>query len=113
MPLHIVGRDLVSDALIAQGRDKPIEQDRGVPVADGRGNAFGFERFTSIVDKGCRAGDLANPQDQVSCLIDDRTVLFRNATARIRWLDGIHRGHIIATSLRCASLSPSMYRWVV
>ena len=35
MPVHVVGGDLVGDALIAQCRDKPIEQDRRVPVADG------------------------------------------------------------------------------
>jgi hypothetical protein len=31
--------------------------------------------------------------------------------ARLGWSDGNHQ--IIDTSLRCTSLSPSMYRWVV
>jgi hypothetical protein len=51
MALHIVEGDLVGDALVAQYRDKPIEQRRRIPGADCRMNAFGRQRFTSISDK--------------------------------------------------------------
>ena len=110
--VHVVGRDLVGDALVAQGRDKPIEQDRRVPRADGRGN---FVRSTGIVENCGRANEATHSEDQPSCMIQSRTVLCPRATVRTRELDvaGIHRGQIIATSLRWASVSPSMYRWVV
>ena len=72
-------------------------------------------RSTGIVENCGRASEAANPEDQPSRMIEGRTVLCPRATARTRELDGagIHRGQIIDTSLRCASLSPSMYRWVV
>jgi hypothetical protein len=78
-------------------------------------NPFGFERFPGVIDKRRRASDAANPQDQPSRVIEGSTVLCPRAIP-LRWLlDGarVHRGQIIATSLRWASLSPSMYRWVV
>ena len=59
---------------------------------------------------------LANPQDQPGRMIECRTGLFARGRPRgSGWLDGarVHRGQIIDTSLRWASLSPSMYRWVV
>jgi hypothetical protein len=48
-------------------------------------------------------------------MVEGCMVLCRRATAWVRLLDlgRVHRGQIIATSLRWASLSPSMYRWVV
>jgi hypothetical protein len=49
--LHVVKGDLVRDALVAQYRDKPIEQRGRIPGADYRMNAFGRQRFTSIIDK--------------------------------------------------------------
>jgi hypothetical protein len=115
MALHVVGRDLVGDALVAQYRDKPIEQRGRVPGADSRMNAFGLKRFTGISDKRGRAGELANPQDQLRGVIECRAVFCPQATTRTREIDvaGIHRRQIIDTSLRWASVSPSMYRWVV
>jgi hypothetical protein len=115
MALHVVEGDLVGDALVAQYRDKPIEQDCRVPGADGRMNAFGLKRFTSISDKRGRASEMANPEDQRSCMVEGCMVLCPRTTARCREPDGgqIHLGQIIATSLRWASVSPSMYRCVV
>jgi hypothetical protein len=49
--LHVVESDLVGDALVAQYRDQPIEQRCRIPATNGRMNAFGRRRFTSIVDK--------------------------------------------------------------
>jgi hypothetical protein len=56
---HIIKGDLVGDALVAQYRDQPIEQRGRIPGADRRMNAFGRQRFASIIDKRRRAGDLA------------------------------------------------------
>ena len=66
MALHVVVGHLVGDALVAQRRDKPIEQDRRVPGADRRLNAFSFERF----DICGRASDSANPQDELGCMVE-------------------------------------------
>jgi hypothetical protein len=51
MPVHVVGGDLVGDALVAQYRDEPIKQRCRIPGADRRMNAFGRQRFASIIDK--------------------------------------------------------------
>jgi hypothetical protein len=88
MALHVVGCDLVGDALVAQYRDKPIEQRGRVPGADGRVNAFGLERFPGISDKRGRASELANPEDQLRGVIQRRTILCLRATTRTRELDG-------------------------
>ena len=88
MALHVVGCDLVGDALVAQYRDKPIEQRGRIPGADGRMNAFGLERFTGISDKRGRASEVANPQDQLRGVIQRRTILCLRATTRTRELDG-------------------------
>jgi hypothetical protein len=78
-------------------------------------NAFGLKRFTGISDKRGRASELADPQDQPRRMVECRTVFCPRATARTRELDGsrVHHRQIIDTSLRWASVSPSMYRWVV
>jgi hypothetical protein len=86
--LHVVEGDLVGDALVAQYRDKPIEQRGRIPGADGRMNAFGLERFTGISDKRGRASEVANPQDQLRGVIQRRTILCLRATTRTRELDG-------------------------
>jgi hypothetical protein len=113
--LHVVVGDLVGDALVAQYADEPIEQRDRVPVANGRINPFGFERFPGIVDERWRASDAANPQNQPSRMVEGRPAFSPGAARQIWELDlaRVHRSQIIATSLRWASLSPSMYRWVV
>jgi hypothetical protein len=68
--LHVVVGDLVGDALVAQNRDKPIEQRSLILGADRRTNAFGLKRFASISDKRGRASDLANPQDQLRGVVE-------------------------------------------
>jgi hypothetical protein len=68
--LHVIEGDLVGDALMAERRDKPIEQRGRIAVANGGMNAFGFERFPGVVDKRCRASDAANPQDQPGRMVE-------------------------------------------
>jgi hypothetical protein len=77
-------------------------------------NAFSRQSFASIIDKRGRASDLANPQDQPSRMVEC-PVFCPWATARVWVADAarVHGGQIIDTSLRWASVSPSMYRWVV
>jgi hypothetical protein len=114
MALHIIEGDLVGDALIAQRRDKPIEHRGRISVADCRVNAFRFERIPGVIDKRRRASDAANPQDQPGRMVECCAAFCPRATVQV-WVGGarVHRGQIIATSLRWASVSPSMYRWVV
>jgi hypothetical protein len=52
---HVVGGDLVRDALVAQSRNQPIEQRRGVVAPDGGGNAFGSQLGAEVVDQAGRA----------------------------------------------------------
>ena len=48
MPFHVVGGDLVRDALVAQSRNQPIEQRRGIVAPDGRGNSLSPQVSTNI-----------------------------------------------------------------
>ena len=50
VPFHVVGGDLVRDALVAQSRNQPIKQRRGVVAPDGRRNAFGPQVGADVVD---------------------------------------------------------------
>jgi hypothetical protein len=59
--LDIMEGDLVGDALIAERRDKPIEQRGRIPGANGRMNALGCQRFPGVIDIRARASDAANP----------------------------------------------------
>jgi hypothetical protein len=110
MAFHVVRCHLVGDALIAQSRDKPIEQNWHAPRADCCGDAFGFEPSAGIIDNRGAAGELANAVDQSGCMIDGGTICGPKKAARVRILGCAlgHYGQIIDTSLRCASLSPSM-----
>ena len=74
MPFHIIGGDLVRDALIAQSRNQPIKQRRSVVAPDGRGNAFGPQVGANVVDQTGRsrlATDTVHYPDRV---IDGRCV---------------------------------------
>jgi hypothetical protein len=84
--------------LVAQYRDKPIEQRSRIPGADCLANSFSFERFTSVIDKRRRASKVANPQDQLGRMIECCAVFC--PWARVWELGGarVHRGQIIATS---------------
>ena len=121
VPLHVVVGDLVRDALVAQRRHQPIEQRRRVVAPDGGGNAFGPQVSANVVDQVGRARQAADTVHHPNGVIDCR----RLATIEVR--AGVGRGgksscglpflkscrQIIETSLRWASVSPSMYRWVV
>ena len=121
VPFHVLGGDLVRDALIAQSRHQPIEQRRGVVAPDGRGNAFGPQVGANVVDQAGGARQATDTVHHPNSVIDCRCL------AAIRISTGLAEPaksscglpflkscrQIIATSLRCTSLSPSMYRWVV
>ena len=55
VPFHVLGGDLVRDALVAESRNQPIEQRRGVVAPDCRGNAFGPQVGANIIDQAGRA----------------------------------------------------------
>ena len=50
VPIHVLGGDLVRDALVAQSPNQPIEQRRGVVAPDGRGNSLGPQVGANVVD---------------------------------------------------------------
>ena len=121
MALHVLGGDLVRDALIAQSRNQPIKQRRGVVAPDGSGNAFGPQVGANVVDQAGRARQAtdtvhhAEQRDRLPMSWRDSGFDRRCRTGEIfgglPFLKSCRQ--IIATSLRCTSLSPSMYRWVV
>ena len=79
--LHVVGGDLVRDALVAQSRNQPIEQRRGVVAPDGRGNAFGPQVGANVVDQAGQARQATDPVHHLNSVIDCRR---RPATTWIR-----------------------------
>ena len=72
VPLHVLGGDLVRDALIAQSRHQPIEQRRGVVAPDGGGNAFGPQVGANVVDQAGRARQAADTVHHPNSVIDCR-----------------------------------------
>ena len=74
VPFHVVGGDLVRDALVAQSRNQPIEQRRGVVAPDGRGNAFGPQVGANVVDQAGRARQAADTVHDPNSVIDCRRV---------------------------------------
>ena len=67
---HVLGGDLVRDALVAQSRHQPIEQRRGVVAPDGRGNAFGPQVGANVVDQASRARQAAHTMHDPDRVID-------------------------------------------
>ena len=72
MPFHVVGGDLVRDALVAQRRRQPIEQCRGVVAPDGSGNAFGPQVSAIVVDQASPAREAADIVHDPNSVIDCR-----------------------------------------
>ena len=69
---HVLGGNLVRDALVAQSRHQPIEQRRGVVAPDGRGNAFGPQLGTNVVDQAGRARQATDTVHDPNSVIDCR-----------------------------------------
>ena len=121
VPFHVLGGDLVRDALVAQSRNQPIEQRRGVVAPDGRRNAFGPQVGANVVDQAGRARQAADTVHHPNSVIDCRCVSddldstgvaeAGKSSCGLPFLKSCRQ--IIATSLRCTSVSPSMYRCVV
>jgi hypothetical protein len=102
MALHVIKGHLVSDALITQDRHEPIKQNCRIPIEDCRPDAVVLERFTSIVYNRGGTGEVANPEDQPSRMIDRRMIVSPRLAAQV-WEFGsaiCHCGQIIETSLR-------------
>jgi hypothetical protein len=70
--LHVLGGDLVRDALIAQSRHQPIEQRRGAMASDGGGNAVGLQLGANVVDQAWRARQAADTMHHRNSVIDCR-----------------------------------------
>ena len=111
MFLHKVCSDLIGNALVAQLGHQPIEQHGASVLDDGLAHAFGFEPRASVCNEPAGPRDLADLQDQTLSMVYRGIFDMRRPDARPRWSSGGH--HIIDTSLRWASVSPSMYRCVV
>ena len=72
VPIHVLGGDLVRDALVAQSRNQPIEQRCGVVAPDGRGNAFGPQVGANIINQAGRARQAADTVHDPNRVIDCR-----------------------------------------
>src|SRR6185437_17035029 len=70
--LHVLGGNLVRDALVAQSRYQPIEQRRGVVAPDGRGYAFGSQVSAKVVDQARRARQAADTVHHSNSVVDGR-----------------------------------------
>jgi hypothetical protein len=67
---HVVGGNLVRNALVAQSRNQPIEQRRGVVAPDGRGNTFGPQLGANVVDQAGRGRQAAHTVHHSNSVID-------------------------------------------
>ena len=116
---HVLGGDLVRDALVAQSRNQPIEQRR-------RGAGWRRECLRLSARRGGRRSDWPRPpgsrhytppgqRDRSLTSGDDRGLTgVAEARKSLRGLPLLKSWRqIMAMSLRCTSVSPSMYRWVV
>jgi hypothetical protein len=120
MFLHVVVGNLIGDALVAQSCQQPIEHGRRVVVPDRCSHLISGKVGSNVVDQVRRTGETANCMDQPNSVVE----CWRRWFGNFRMISALGRGasscdrgghgpQIIATSLRWASLSPSMYRWVV
>ena len=74
VPFHVLGGDLVRDALVAQSRNQPIEQRRGVVAPDGRRNSLGPQVGANVIDQAGRARQAADTVHHPNSVIDGRCV---------------------------------------
>jgi hypothetical protein len=118
MLLHVGGGDLVRDALVAERCDQPIENGCGVVLSYRCSNTVSIEIGANPVDQASGPGQAADAIDHPDGMVDGRypvTNFWMVFVVGLRTLDcraGAH-AQISDTSLRCASVSPSMYRCVV
>ena len=71
---HVLAGDLVRDALVAQSRNQPIKQRRGVVAPDSRRNSLGPQVGTNIIDQAGRARQAAHTVHHSNSVIDGRCV---------------------------------------
>ena len=64
MPLHVVGRDRIGDALITERGDQPIEDARGLALSNGGSNPLRRKVGANIVEQARRAGKAADAIDE-------------------------------------------------
>jgi hypothetical protein len=62
--LHVLGGNLVRNALIPQSRYQPIKHRRGVVASNGGGNAFGPQLGANVINQAGRAREAADAVHQ-------------------------------------------------
>jgi hypothetical protein len=55
---------MIADALMANGLDQPIEQHRGIAVANSGAHAVTGQVANDMIDQAMVAGDTADPRDE-------------------------------------------------
>jgi hypothetical protein len=66
--VHKVLGDLVRNALIAQGRNQPVEQGRRIPAADRFPKVLTLRSKTRLIDKRGGTSDAADLENQSCCM---------------------------------------------
>ena len=70
MPLHVVVRNLIGDALVAQTGHEPIKHDGGVAVPDRGPDLLGPQLCPDLIEQGWRPSETTNGMDQPDCVVD-------------------------------------------
>jgi hypothetical protein len=112
---HVVVGDLIGDALVAHRCQQPIEHGRGVAAPDAGSHFISCEVGPNVIDQARRTGETANCVDDPNGVVDGCRWRVGNFGAFLAVgprasscdRDG-HGPQIMPTSLRWASLSPSM-----
>jgi hypothetical protein len=104
MLLHVIVRDLIRDALVAQSFDQPIENWRGVALSYRCADAISIKVGANLVDQARGTGETANAVDHPDRVIGcGRLVLGMFSAVDLTMLTsrrGAHSGQIIETNLR-------------
>src|SRR6202035_3787282 len=70
MPLHVVVRNLIGDALVAQTGHEPIKHGRRIVVPDRGPDLLGPEVRPDLIDQGWRPSETTNGMDQPDGMVD-------------------------------------------
>jgi hypothetical protein len=104
--LHVVVGDLIGDALVAESRDQPIKDRRGIMLPDCGSDTISIKIGANLVDQARGTGKTADPIDHANCMIDcgcsvvSFGMFLALALTMLNSRRGDHGDQIIETNLR-------------